>query len=72
MKTADGIRWLCDQAASRTADDCASDGLQLIGGDGFGTEFIGVKSGNALQLLTHPTSPPSLDTIHVNSGPPST
>ena len=72
MTTADGIRWLCDQQTGRTADDCANDGLQLIGGDGSGTQFMGVKSGRVLQLPADPTSPQSLNTISVNPGPPST
>ena len=73
MIEADGTRWICDQDNARTADDCANNGLQLIGDEGStSTQLIGVKSGSTLRLRADPTSPQSLETIPLPSGPPNT
>ena len=65
---ADGTHWLCDEP-SQTADQCAQNGLKLVGGGDTGDIFLGVKQGNELRVGGGLTGPPSLGTIPPGSPP---
>ena len=74
MTKADGTRWICDEDASSSANECAEKGLQVIGGDGFpaGTQLIGIKSGATLNVQPRLDTFPSFVPIPLDLAPPTT
>jgi hypothetical protein len=70
MTNADGTRWICDEDTSPTPAECATNGLQVIGGDGSSsTQLVGVKIGNTLRVGTQLVVPQPPETTPLVAGP---